>query len=206
MARKYESPVREEQASRTRVALLDACEALLLELPVEDVTLPLVAQRAGVTKPTAYRHFPDTDALVAAFLEHLRGRIGMELSALVAVQPDELAHAVRHNYRKFDENARLPPASWIRRATTAPVARARSIAPRWRRRRGAATRATPRSGSASARSTCSSPPPRGAGCARRGASRGPEPPAPPPGRWRHSCKPPRRRSTDENPPFHPPRA
>ncbi len=136
MARKYESPVREEQASRTRVALLDACEALLLELPVEDVTLPLVAQRAGVTKPTAYRHFPDTDALVAAFLEHLRGRIGMELSALVAVQPDELAHAVRHNYRKFDENARLltrvmDSPSYDRARRARQVDRAALAAPTW---------------------------------------------------------------------------
>ena len=107
MARRYESAVRDEKAGRTRAALLDACEALLLEGPVEAVTLPAVAQRAGVTKPTAYKYFPDHDALVAAFLEHLRGRIGMELAALAAIAPEDLPAAVRHNYRKYDENARL---------------------------------------------------------------------------------------------------
>ncbi len=77
MVRSYESAVRREQADKTRLALLEACEALLLEGPIEEVTLPKMAKRAGVTAPTAYRHFPDQDALMSAFMEHLRHRIGM---------------------------------------------------------------------------------------------------------------------------------
>ncbi len=107
MTRRYRSPLRDEKANRTRTALLDACEALLLELPVEAVTLPAVAERAGVTKPTAYRHFADNDALVAGFLDHLRGRIGMDLRSLAAVAPDALPAAVRANYGKYDRNAQL---------------------------------------------------------------------------------------------------
>jgi AcrR family transcriptional regulator len=107
MARRYESKVRDEQANRTRAALLEACEALLLEGPVEEVTLPAVARRAGVTKPTAYHHFPDNDALLAGFLVHLRDRIGMAHETLASLPPRKLPAAVRENYRRFDANAEL---------------------------------------------------------------------------------------------------
>ena len=107
MPRTYRSQIRNERANRTRTALLDACEALLMEAPVEEVTLPSVARRAGVTKPTAYSHFPDADALLAGFLEHLRDRIGMDHDALSAIPPSELPAAVLANYRRFDDNAQL---------------------------------------------------------------------------------------------------
>lgn len=89
------------------MALLDACEQLLLELPVEDVTLPAVARRAGVTKPTAYSHFPDNDALMAAFLLHLRDRVGMDDATLARTPPAQLPDAVRNNYAKYERNERL---------------------------------------------------------------------------------------------------
>ncbi|HVH45046.1 MAG TPA: TetR/AcrR family transcriptional regulator [Labilithrix sp.] len=107
MARRYQSAVRDERASRTRATLLSACEALLLEGPLETVTLPAVARRAGVTKPTAYSYFPDNDALMAGFIEHLRGRIGMSLETLANIPPGRLPTAVRQNYRRFDQNAQL---------------------------------------------------------------------------------------------------
>lgn len=107
MTRRYDSPVREERAKKTREALLDACEALLLEGQVEEVTLPAVARRAGVTKPTAYSHFPDLDSLMAGFLDHVRGRIGMEHETLAALAPAELAAATRQNFARFESNARL---------------------------------------------------------------------------------------------------
>ena len=107
MARRYQSPVRDERSQRVRASLLNACEALLLEVPVEEVTLPAVARRAGVSKPTAYSYFPDNDALMAGFLGHLRDRIGMDHKTLAGVEPAGLPAAVRDNYRRFDENARL---------------------------------------------------------------------------------------------------
>src|SRR5689334_4433569 len=105
MGRNYNSAIREEQAVRTRTALLAACEELLLEGPVEAMTLPAVAKRAGVSKPTAYSYFPDNDALLVGFLEYLRPRIGMDLETLAAIPPAELPAAVQRNYRSFDKNA-----------------------------------------------------------------------------------------------------
>jgi len=107
MPRAYQSDVRDERTQQTRSALLDACEQLLLELPFEQVTLPAVARRAGVTKPTAYSHFPDSDALMQGFIHHTRDRIGMAHETLARTPPSELADAVRSNYARYERHSRL---------------------------------------------------------------------------------------------------
>jgi AcrR family transcriptional regulator len=137
MTRRYESPLRDERANQTRLALLDACEELLLEGPTEAVTLPAVARRAGVTKPTAYSHFPDNDALFAAFLHHVRDRIGMDHATLSAVVPSRLPSAVRDNYRRFEENALLlkrmmESPSYERVRLSRKVDRAGTALPAWK--------------------------------------------------------------------------
>jgi AcrR family transcriptional regulator len=144
MPRRYRQVARHEAAGRTRRALLEACEALLLEGPVEDATLPAVAARAGVTKPTAYRHFPTGDALMAGFLDHIRERIGMGHEALSAAAPAALPGVARANYQRYEAHARL-----MRRVMDSPsyerVRRARSIdrpglaLPAWRAADAAAT-------------------------------------------------------------------
>ena len=107
MTRRYRSVVREKKANQTREALLKACEALVLEEPFENVTIPALAQRAGVTKPTAYSYFPDRDALLAAFLNHLRGRLGMDHEAIAGIAPEQLPGAVRDNHHRFNQNAKV---------------------------------------------------------------------------------------------------
>jgi len=107
MVRSYESALRREQADKTRLALLEACEALLLEGPVEEVTLPKIAKRAGVTAPTAYRHFPTQDALMAGFMEHLRHRIGMGHEAITAVPPESVHAIPLVNYASYEKAAPL---------------------------------------------------------------------------------------------------
>jgi AcrR family transcriptional regulator len=64
MAIPYEASGRTRQKSRTRDALLDACRALLAEgvtPQVEDA-----AQRARVSRTTAYRYFPNQRSLLLA--------------------------------------------------------------------------------------------------------------------------------------------
>jgi len=107
MPREYKSDLRDERAQQTRSALLDACEQLLLELPFEQVTLPAVARRAGVTKPTAYSHFPDSDALMQGFIHHTRERIGLAHEALARIPPSQLADAVLGNYARYEQHERL---------------------------------------------------------------------------------------------------
>lgn len=107
MARTYQSEVRKKRAGQTREALLQACEKLLLDRSFEEVTLPAVAQEAGVSKPTAYSHFPDNAALLAGFLGYLRGRIGMDHETLTSIPPANLHEAAQANFQRFDRNGRL---------------------------------------------------------------------------------------------------
>jgi AcrR family transcriptional regulator len=70
-SRTYSSPLRESQARRTRDLILDALTELLGERSADEITTREIADRAGVSQPTVYRHFPDRTAL----LEGLTGRI-----------------------------------------------------------------------------------------------------------------------------------
>ncbi|WP_161934812.1 TetR/AcrR family transcriptional regulator [Frankia sp. R43] len=65
-ARKYDSPLRQGQAERTRGVILDALSELLRTHHWDDVTTKLLAGQAGVAQQTIYRHFPDREALIAA--------------------------------------------------------------------------------------------------------------------------------------------
>jgi AcrR family transcriptional regulator len=57
------------QKLRSRTALVDACRRLIIS--GGDVSMPAVAQAAGVSEATAYRHFPDLLSLVNAALAGL---------------------------------------------------------------------------------------------------------------------------------------
>jgi AcrR family transcriptional regulator len=48
--------------------ILDAAASCVLAYGVERVTLAEIARRAGVSRPTIYRRWPDTQALLAALL------------------------------------------------------------------------------------------------------------------------------------------
>jgi AcrR family transcriptional regulator len=63
--RTYDNRRRAAQAAENRQRIVDAAVALLAER-VEDVTVPLVAERAGVSVPTVYRNFPARDDLLTA--------------------------------------------------------------------------------------------------------------------------------------------
>ncbi|MGW5143973.1 TetR/AcrR family transcriptional regulator [Nocardia beijingensis] len=63
-----------ERLSATDLAILDAARACVAEFGVRRTTLTEVARRAGVSRPTVYRRWPDTGALVAELLvRELRG-------------------------------------------------------------------------------------------------------------------------------------
>jgi AcrR family transcriptional regulator len=75
--RTYSSPLREHQAQRTRDLILDALTDLLSEMSAGEITTREIAERAGVSQPTVYRHFPDRNAL----LEGLTARIVAAMEA-----------------------------------------------------------------------------------------------------------------------------
>ncbi len=57
-----------ETAPDLRDRILDAAAACVVAYGVDRVTLAEIARRAGVSRPTIYRRWPDTRALLAALL------------------------------------------------------------------------------------------------------------------------------------------
>jgi AcrR family transcriptional regulator len=111
MPRRYQSPLREAQAERTRQALLEHAAELLAESGIEALTLPEVARRAGVSAPTVYRYFPVLEDLLAAVLEWLRPQIGMQRERLLGTDVDDLPKIPLENYPRFEQHARLLEAA-----------------------------------------------------------------------------------------------
>ncbi|MGY4100018.1 TetR/AcrR family transcriptional regulator [Nocardia sp. R16R-3T] len=67
----------DDALSATDLAILDAARACVEEFGVRRTTLTEVARRAGVSRPTVYRRWPDTGSLVAELLVR-------ELRAIIA--------------------------------------------------------------------------------------------------------------------------
>jgi AcrR family transcriptional regulator len=102
--RTYESPLRAEQVDRTREKLLDAGLEVVAEADAEEVTVRRVAARARVSVPTAYRYFPDRDALIEGIATYISTRI---TGTPMPSSSDELPEWVRAVFHAFDANDRL---------------------------------------------------------------------------------------------------
>ena len=57
---------RADDEQRTRARIVDAAEALHAELGPARASISAIAERAGVTRATVYRHFPDDESLFLA--------------------------------------------------------------------------------------------------------------------------------------------
>lgn len=64
--RKYELRARAEQREETRRRIVEATEALHQEVGPAQTTVADIARRAGVTRVTVYKHFPEEQQLFAA--------------------------------------------------------------------------------------------------------------------------------------------
>jgi AcrR family transcriptional regulator len=64
--RGYRKVKRAEDEQRTRERIVDAAEALHAEVGPAHATISAVAERAGVTRGTIYRHFRDAESLFLA--------------------------------------------------------------------------------------------------------------------------------------------
>ena len=79
---------RQESASRTRRALLDAAAELLDVGGPEAVTLREVGSRAGVSRAAPYRHFADKEGLLTAVAVEGWDRLAADLDAGGGTNPD----------------------------------------------------------------------------------------------------------------------
>ena len=65
-ARPYRKSKRAEDEERTRARIVDAAETLHGSLGPARTSISAVAEHAGVTRATVYRHFPDDESLFLA--------------------------------------------------------------------------------------------------------------------------------------------
>ena len=63
---RYRKVKRAENEQRTRARIVDAAEALHAKVGPARASISAIAERAGVTRATVYRHFPDDESLFLA--------------------------------------------------------------------------------------------------------------------------------------------
>ena len=73
--RTYELKRRAERREETRRRIVEAAVALHSTLGPSRTTVNAIAERAGVTRPTVYAHFPDARSLFRACSRHVRATV-----------------------------------------------------------------------------------------------------------------------------------
>lgn len=74
-SRTYELKRRAERQQETRRRIVEAAVELHTQLGPSRTTVNAIAERAGVTRPTVYAHFPDTRSLFEACSGHVRATV-----------------------------------------------------------------------------------------------------------------------------------
>lgn len=106
--------LRQRQLAATRQAIVDAAFRMMREEPTTPFSHETVAERAGVSARTVYRHFPTRADLTLALWERLRAESGTRWPRTEA----EILPALRTLYDQFEANAELTRASITSAANT----------------------------------------------------------------------------------------
>jgi AcrR family transcriptional regulator len=102
--RPYRMTARAQAAEATAQAIIAAARALFTERPYDQVSLPVIAERAGVTVQTVLRRFGSKEDLFAAAAQQRSGQIRADREA---APPGDVTHLVAHYERWGDEQAYL---------------------------------------------------------------------------------------------------
>lgn len=68
MSRAYHSPLRQQRVEQTKRRIVEAALAFLHDRDPGELTIPKLAELAGVTPPTVYRYYPCIDAVLEAVM------------------------------------------------------------------------------------------------------------------------------------------
>lgn len=111
--RTYTSELRKAQAEATRTKILDALVEVLAE-GVDTLSVPAVAERAGVSVGTVYRHFGDKAGMLKALMPYTQTRSGIEIDS-TPESLDEMREAVGQIFRHFENTDDLLRAAFASR-------------------------------------------------------------------------------------------
>src|SRR5579863_1788724 len=89
--------LRQAQRAVTEQRIIQALAALIDQEHPLEISMAAVAQRAGISEPTLYRHFPTKRDLFAGLASHLYQTLTAELAPASA---DDLAQAVRTVFQR----------------------------------------------------------------------------------------------------------
>lgn len=112
-SRKYTSELRDAQAAATKDRILDAVVEVLAD-GVDTLSVPAVAEQAGVSIGTVYRHFGDKAGLLKALLPHARKGSGIDTESIPETF-DEIDGLVRKVFDHFDNTDDLWRAAFASR-------------------------------------------------------------------------------------------
>jgi len=102
--RPYRMTARAQAAEATAQAIIAAARVLFAERPYDQVSLPVIAERAGVTVQTVLRRFGSKEELFAAAAHQRSGQIRADREAAPA---GDVGHLVAHYERWGYEQAHL---------------------------------------------------------------------------------------------------
>jgi AcrR family transcriptional regulator len=100
--RTYRSPLRAQQAQRTRELILAAYADLVVAGRSSNVTMAAVAARAGVAERTVYRHFPSGQSLLDGLSEQASAVMRERGAELAGRSLDDAIGRAGELYRGFE--------------------------------------------------------------------------------------------------------
>lgn len=103
MPREYHTPVRDQRRAETGERILRALAETIAEHGVTELGVQEVAERAGVTHRTVYRHFPDRQTLLDALGGWMRDELSRGLDEQAVQDVAGLLEALRWVFAGFDE-------------------------------------------------------------------------------------------------------
>src|SRR6266700_1569444 len=109
--RQYDSPVRRKRAAETRERIVAAGSALVRSFATwdwNDLTFRAVAEKAGVSESTVYRHFASERELHDAVMHRLQQEAGVSYEGMTL---DELPETTR---RVFASLSAYAVSAWTR--------------------------------------------------------------------------------------------
>jgi AcrR family transcriptional regulator len=107
--RSYTSPLRNNQKENTRERILDAVAEIISEGRILDFSVKDVAERAGISYGTVYRHFPTREAFLEALYE-VATEIMAQSSPFAPQSLDEIPAMAKKTVEIFEERANLVQA------------------------------------------------------------------------------------------------
>jgi AcrR family transcriptional regulator len=99
--RNYHSPLRQQQAQATRDRILAGLARTMAD-GVAEVSMPAVAEAAGVSVATVYRHFPTKRALFEALPGYFARLVGMDRPSLPST-PVEFENTIRRLFSMYEQ-------------------------------------------------------------------------------------------------------